>query len=66
MLHIWFQRGSYEVDPVDMSNQICLLAGQPVDMPNQICQLVGQMDQVQKHIFEHLPKRFIAYVIMLF
>jgi hypothetical protein len=28
--------------------------------------LAGQLDRVQKHLFEHLPKRFITYVIFLF
>jgi len=35
-------------------------------MPIEICQLAGQLDQVQKHIFEHLPRRFIISVIMVF
>jgi len=27
---------------------------------------VGRQDRVQKLLFEHLPKRFIIYVIMVF
>jgi len=52
MLEIWFRRGSCELDPIDMLIEICQLAGQP--------------DQVQKHLFEHLPISFITFIIMLF
>jgi len=52
MLQICLQRGCVELDPVDM--------------PIEICQLEGQLDQVQKHIFEHLLRNFITYIIMVF
>jgi len=42
MLQIWFRRGSYELDPVDL--------------PIEICQLACLQDQVQKHLFEHRPR----------
>jgi len=52
MLQIWLRRGCCELDPVDLLIEIC--------------QLTSQLDQVQKHLFEHIPIFFITSVIMLF
>jgi len=41
MLQIWFRIGSYELGLVDL--------------PIEICQLADQLNQVQNHLFEHLP-----------
>ena len=52
MLQIWFRRGSCELDPVDLSIKIF--------------QLTCQLDQVQKHLFEHLLISLKTFIIMLF
>jgi len=51
-LHLQFMwsttpRGSYELGQVDLLIEIC--------------QFAGQLDQVQKHLFEHLLKRLCCF-----